>query len=375
MEINATYKVELRLNGQLIGDVRKLAQNLKWARRRTMKGVDEITFTLNDRLFAEWCEERSTTINEMLRPLALDCRIVRNGVPLVGGFLATMPAYSPNGTSANLAMSFDGYLNYLAGVYIYPTPTVTERAGIMVSNWIKMAEQRSQSAGKAFGFVEGQVDAMASITQTFDGYKTVKEAIADRSDNVTGAGKFDVYFHPDRSYDIKSDANFGTVQDYIIQYPAQINGVSAASISADEVSGFASKVIALGAGETSANPAQSTVVKTEVSNSEAITTYGYAETLLQDSSVSRLDTLTTNARTQLQKSSRTRWEPAITLIGRQVAPTTSGEPRIWIGDTVTIQNDSDYTGSTSGQFRVQELEVSVSSTGAESIVPTLERVE
>lgn len=375
MEINATYKVELRLDGQLIGDVRKLAQNLKWARRRTMKGVDEITFTLNDRLFAEWCEERSTTINEMLRPLALDCRIVRNGVPLVGGFLATMPGYSPNGTSANLEMSFDGYLNYLAGVYIYPTPTVTERAGIMVSNWIKMAEQRSQSAGKAFGFVEGQVDAMASITQTFDGYKTVKEAIADRADNVTGAGKFDVYFHPDRSYDIKSDANFGTVQDYIIQYPAQINGVSAASISADEVSGFASKVIALGAGETSANPAQSTVIKTEVSNSEAITTYGYAETLLQDSSVSRLDTLTTNARTQLQKSSNTRWEPAITLIGRQVAPTTSGEPRIWIGDTVTIQNDSDYTGSTSGQFRVQELEVSVSSTGAESIVPTLERVE
>lgn len=374
MAVNPTYKVELRLDGQLIGDVRSLATNLRWVRRRTMKGVDEITFTLNDKLFAEWCAERSTTIEEMLRPLALDCRIVRDGVPVLGGFLATMPGYSPNGTSANLAMSFDGYLNYLAGVFIYPTATRSERAGEMISRWIQIAENRAQGAGKGFGFTEGIIDDFPVITQTFDGYKSVKEAIADRSDNVTGAGKFDVYFHPDRTYDIISDANFGTEQDYVIQYPARINGISAASISASEVSGFASKVIAIGAGETSADPEQSTVISTETMDDDAVRTYGYAETLLQDSSISRIDTLETHAETLLSKSINTRWDPIIKLLGRQISPTTTGEPFIWIGDSVIVQNDEDLTGSTSGIFRVQELDVAVSATGAETITPTLERI-
>ena len=54
----AEYRVELRLDGRFIGDVRELAQNLKWTKRRTEVGVDEIDFTINDVLFARWCEER-----------------------------------------------------------------------------------------------------------------------------------------------------------------------------------------------------------------------------------------------------------------------------------------------------------------------------
>ena len=60
----AKYILELRLNGTLIGNIQPLAQNLQWARRRTMAGVDSIDFTLNDVLFAKWCEERGTTISE-----------------------------------------------------------------------------------------------------------------------------------------------------------------------------------------------------------------------------------------------------------------------------------------------------------------------
>ena len=56
--MNADYEVNLYIDGTLIGDCRKLAQNLKWVRRRTKVGADEIDFTLNDVLFNEWCEER-----------------------------------------------------------------------------------------------------------------------------------------------------------------------------------------------------------------------------------------------------------------------------------------------------------------------------
>jgi hypothetical protein len=368
------YELELRLNGVLIGDVRKLAQNLVWERRRTINGVDSISFTLNDILFEQWCNDRSTSIVDVLKPLALDCRVIRNGVAVCGGFLATMPAYTPNGTSANLDLQFDGYLNLLGGVYIRPTATQTAPMADMIEGWIYDADSRAEAAGKGFGFVSGDLDNLATVTQTIDGYKTVKEAITDRADNITGAGVFDVYFHPDRTYDIKSDANFGLTRSYIINYPTMLNGISAVSIQAQEVDGFASHVIAIGAGEVSADAEKNTAIVSESTNSDAVAEYGYYETLYQDSSISRQETLDGKAESQVASQSNPLWQPEITLTGRQIAPSPEGDDSIWIGDRITINNTEDMTGQTSGLFRVQALSVSVTSSNAENITPVLERI-
>lgn len=368
------YEIELRLNDVLIGDVRRLAQNLVWERRRTINGVDSISFTLNDVLFEQWCNDRNTTIKDLLKPLALDCRIIRNGVAVCGGFLATMPAYTPNGTSANLDLQFDGYLNLLGGVYIRPTATTTAPMATMIEGWIYDADSRAEDAGKGFGFISGDLDNLATVTQTFDGYKTVKEAITDRSDNITGAGIFDVYFHPDRTFDIKSDSNFGVNRSYIINYPTMLNGISSVSIQAQEVDGFASHVIAIGAGETSADAGKNTAIVSESTNPDAVLEYGYYESLYQDSSISRQTTLDGKAESQVAILSNPLWQPQITLTGRQIAPSPDGENSIWIGDRITINNTEDMTGQTSGLFRVQALSVSVSGSNAETITPTLERI-
>lgn len=368
------YELELRLDGVLIGDVRKLAQNLVWERRRTINGVDSISFTLNDVLFEKWCEDRNTTIVDLLKPIALDCRVIRNGVAVCGGFLATMPAYTPNGTSANLDLQFDGYLNLLGGVYIRPTATQTAPMADIIEGWIYDADSRAEAAGKAFGFVSGDLDNLATVTQTIDGYKTVKEAITDRADNITGAGIFDIYFHPDRTYDIKADNNFGVTRSYIINYPTQLNGISAVSISAQEVDGFASHVIAIGAGEVSADAEKNTAIVSEATNSDAVTEYGYYESLYQDSSISRQATLDGKATSEVANLSNPLWQPEIKLTGRQLAPSPSGDEAIWIGDRITINNTEDMTGQTSGQFRVQALSVSVTSSNAENITPVLERI-
>lgn len=368
------YEIELRLNDVLIGDVRRLAQNLVWERRRTINGVDSISFTLNDVLFEAWCNDRNTTIKDLLKPLALDCRIIRDGVAVCGGFLATMPAYTPNGTSANLDLQFDGYLNLLGGVYIRPTATTTMPLATMIEGWIYDADSRAEDAGKGFGFVSGDLDNLATVTQTIDGYKTVKEAITDRADNITGAGIFDIYFHPDRTYDIKSDSNFGLTRSYIINYPTMLNGISAVSISAQEVDGFASHVIAIGAGEVSADAEKNTAIVSESTNSDAVVEYGYFETLYQDSSISRQETLDGKAESQVASQSNPLWQPEMTLSGRQIAPSPEGDDSIWIGDRITINNTEDMTGQTSGQFRVQALSVSVTGSNAENITPVLERI-
>ena len=367
------YRVNLYLDGELIGDVRELAEDLTWAKRRTATGVDEIDFTLNDHLFDEWLQKRGTDIQSVLKPMALDCKIFRDGEAIVGGFLATMPGYKPNGTSADLDMRFDGYLNLLNGVYIRPTATRTMRANLMVASWISDAESRATNAGKAFGITQGVSEQLASVTRTFDGYKPVKEAIVELCDNVEGAGQFDVIFDAYRQYTITQ--NLGRyITGWHIDYPTSLNGKSATSISANEVQGFASHVIEIGAGETSAQADQNTAIVSEGTNYEAVSEYGYVEVVEQNSSISTQSVLDQHCATKLSTTSNPRWEPEIELIGRQVPPSPTVEGGLWIGDTVELLNNIDLTGQTNGRFRINELVVKVSASNAETITPKMERV-
>lgn len=377
----AVYEVNLYLNGQLIGDCRPLAQNLSFSRKRTKVGADSIDFNINDKLFDAWCRDRNVTINDLLKPLALECHLRRNGEELIGGFLATMPAYAPLQTSATLSMHFDGFLNLLAGVYIrntstnLPRGTITGRAGVLVSNMIQFANTVSEGAGKGYNFVSGYIDNMASITHTFDNYKTVKDWICDRCDNTTGAGPFDVYFHADKTYDVYADEHFGDViSDWVAFYPTLLNNTSATSISANEVGDFASSVIGLGSGEVSANANENTALFASTVDSNAVAEYGYMETLYQDSSISTASVLQRNIEAEVWNRGNPIWQPQITLHGKQVAPKPYGTNKIWVGDTITINNSIDLTGMTNGEFRVNELNVAVTAGGDETITPVLERV-
>lgn len=375
-----TYEVNLYVNGTLVGDCRPLAQNLTYTRRRTKIGADSIDFTINDKLFNDWCVARGWTINDILKPLACECRLVRDGIDIVGGFLATMPSYAPLGASANLSLRFDGFLNLLAGVYIrnttnnLPYGTASGPAGSLVSFFIGLADTIADDAGKEFGFTANNIDTLPNITHTFDNYKTVKEWIVERCDNISGAGPFDVYFYADKSYDVTSDANFGDIiTDWVAQYPTLSNSTSATSISASEVGGFASAVIGLGSGEVSANPVENTALFDMTVDSAKVAEYGYAEEIYQESSISTLSILSANINAKLAIDSNPIWQPQITLHGKQVAPKPTGTNKIWIGDTITIKNDADLTGMTNGQFRVDELKVDISAGGDETITPTLER--
>ena len=367
------YRIELRLNGTLIGDVREIAENLIWRKCRTAYGVDEIDFTLNDKLFAEWCEKRNTTIADILKPYALDARIIRDGEDIIGGYLATMPAYQPRNDSADLSLRFDGYLNLLQGVYIRPTATVTARLDLQIAGWIQAAETRATNAGKAFGITNAGGDQLASVQMTFDNYKTVKEAIVDRADNIEGAGQFDLIFNPNRSYYIAK--NLGrTITSWSLYYPAHLGGQGIIRIEAPEVQGFASHIIALGAGETSSDANKSTVIVSEDTDTDAVDEYGYVENLVQYSSISVQTTLDQKCATDLANAANVKWEPEISLIGRQTPPSPTADYGLWIGDSINIVNTADQTGQTSGRFRINILEVSVSSTNAETIRPSMERI-
>lgn len=373
---NANYEVLLYLDNVLIGDVRHFATGLTYTKRRTFKGADEISFTLNDKIFSEWCKERNATIEQMTRTMAVSCVIKRDGVSIVGGFLASTPAYNPVGASADLVFHFDGWLNLLQGVHVYPIGKVSGNLDILIADKIDELDNRARQAGKGFYFKRGSLTRLPSVEHTFENYKPLKEWITDRCDNETGAGAFDVYFHADKTYDITPSNAFGDViSDYVIRYPASIGYTSATAFSAPEVQGFASKTIAIGNGEVSYKKEENTAQVKEYLDSGAVLKYGYYETILQESSVSDTNLLNQKAIDNTKQRAYQQWMPEIELSGVQVNPTPSGNNKIWIGDTITINNSADETGMTSGMFRVDELAVEVEATGAEIIKPIISRVE
>ena len=228
-----------------------------------------------------------------------------------------------------------------------------------------------------FGFTAGTINTLAQVEKTIDQYTTIKSLIANACDNSEGAGAFEFYIHPDRTYDIIKDADFGTERNYVIAYPASALGVSAMSISAPETDGYCTRMICVGAGETSADSSSNTAIIATADTTNEDNPWAYCESLLQLSSISSQNVLQSHATAEVAERSRLQWEPQITLSGEQVSPAPSGAndaPLIWIGDTVTVNNSADMTGWTSGKFRVQELAVSISPAGTETITPTLERI-
>ena len=109
-------------------------------------------------------------------------------------------------------------------------------------------------------------------------------------------------------------------------------------------------------------------------DSDAVLEYGYVENLTQYSSISRQATLDTRCATDLANSANVKWEPEITLLGRQTPPSPTADYGLWIGDSINIINEADETEQTSGRFRINILDVKVSGTNAETIRPTLERL-
>lgn len=384
------YKVRLWLSVQRsgilteVGEIRHLCQNLTWTVKRVKAGVGSIDFTINDVLLNNWLQAHTQyTLADILKPYALRCTVQRNNEYVAAGFLATMPAYQPRGTSADLRMRFDGYLNLYAGTYIWrnttygkiPYGTWTADLGYIISSLVGQARTHSYSAGKALvQTAVSHVDVLPEVTATFDIFKSVKDFIVERCDNTEGAGPFDVIFNEyTGAMSLYRDSNFGQIiTDWVAHYPANISTESATSISAREVSGFASSIIAIGNGELSADPNINTALLDFVQDDDAVLDYGYCEAVMQRSDISRPATLNAQALAELYNSSTPTWQPQITLTGRQVNPTKTGPKKIWIGDYITIQNDEDLTGQTSGQFRVNALRVEVSSANAEVITPTLE---
>lgn len=361
---NTEYEIQLRFDGSLIGNVYPITTARSWS--KVKNGVDLIQFQVSMLKMREWCEQRGTALAEIVKPLKLDARVVRNGVPLLGAVLLEIPSYSldNNKVDCELSFTFDGYLNIYSGIYIRPTITYTARPlNQYLVDLVNKANTRATNAGASTGVTIGTIETLGNDQNTYDSYKAVKDALTEQTDNETGAGNFDIDFTYDRQFCIyKEMGNDRT--DMVIRYPSVRGALNATSISFDAWKSLATHVIGVGAGNGVGDGGAALVRETSAAQDAfGISEYGYYEQVFQDSSISRASTLDNKISGVLEQGTRALLTPTIGIVGNQLA---LGET-FWIGDRFSFENNFDPFIPTSATLRVLQLDCTIDDTGAEDL--------
>ena len=361
---DTNYEIQLRYAGTLIGNVYPITTARSWS--KVKNGVDQISFSVSMLKMQEWCEARNTTLAEIVKPLKLDARVVRNGVPLLGGVLLEIPSYSLTNDSVDCEVSFtfDGYLNIYAGAYIRPTITYSSRPlNQYLVDLVNRANTRAANAGAPTGVTIGATDTLPNDQNTYDSYKTVKDALTEQTDNETGAGNFDIDFTYNRVFRIYKMMGEDRT-DTIIRYPSVRGSINATSVSFDAWNSLATHVIGVGAGNgVGDGGAALTAETTSSQDAYGISEYGYYEQVFQDSSISQLSTLRNKMSGVLQQGTKVLLTPTIGVVGNQLNLGNT----FWIGDRFKFQNDFDPFIPTSATLRVLELDCTIDDTGAENL--------
>lgn len=358
------YEIQLRYNGTLIGNVYPITTARSWS--KVKNGVDQISFSVSMLKMQEWCVKRGTTLAEIVKPLKLDARIVRNGTPLLGGILLEIPSYSLDNDKIDceIQFNFDGYLNIYSGLYIRPTLVYNSQPlNQYLVDIVNRANTIASNAGGDTGVTIGHIDILGNDQNTYDSYKAVKDALTEQTDNETGAGNFDIDFTYDRKFCIYKQMGDDRT-DLVIRYPSIRGAVNATSVSFDAWNSLATHVIGVGAGNGVGDGGAAIVRQTSAAQDAfGISEFGYYEQVFQDSSISRADTLDNKISGVLEQGTKVLLTPTIGIVGNQLDLGNT----FWIGDRFSFQNDFDPFIPTSATLRVLQLDCTIDDTGAEDL--------
>lgn len=358
------YEIQLRFAGTLIGNIYPITTARSWS--KVKNGVDQISFSVSMLKMQEWCEQRGTTLAEIVKPLKLDARVVRNGTPLLGGVLLEVPSYSLSNDNVDceLAFNFDGYLNIYSGLYIRPTLTYSSQPlNRYLVDILNRANTLASNAGADTGVTLGHIDTLGNDQNTYDSYKAVKDALTEQTDNETGAGNFDIDFTYDRKFCIYKEMGEDRT-DLVIRYPSVRGAVNATSVSFDAWNSLATHVIGVGAGNGVGDGGAAITAETSSSQDAfGISEFGYYEQVFQDSSISRKPTLQNKISGILEKGTKVLLTPTIGVAGNQLDLGNT----FWIGDRFSFENSFDPFVPTSATLRVLQLDCTIDDTGAEDL--------
>lgn len=347
----AEYKIEVySKNGKCLGDIRHLAQGLKWTEQRN--AAETVSFRMDLARYEEYVKKTGMRPYDFMDAGTTDIRVVRNGKDRVGAHLIKT-VFSPNDPSVDIELSFTGYLNYFKDAYVDADYDKTGQGDIA---WGVINQYQGKQDGD-FGIRRGRFTSLGkNPRQRHQKRANVKDFLVRLSNVIDGP---DFQFTPDKKFNT-FDAMGSYRPDIRLSYPGNV-----ASFGFERsVDSLANYVIGIGSGNGDDAPS---TYATDPYSRKALYR---REKIVTFSSVVRETTLQENTNGVLELLKDVRELPSFTLSDGVLDLNDVG-----LGDTIYIEmNGYIMFEHILGFYRIEKIEVDVDENDAEEVTLTFDNL-
>nr|DAF69268.1 MAG TPA: ReqiPepy6 protein [Caudoviricetes sp.] len=347
----AEYKIEVySKNGKCLGDIRHLAQGLKWTEQRN--AAETVSFRMDLARYEEYVKKTGMRPYDFMDAGTTDIRVVRNGKDRVGAHLIKT-VFSPNDPSVDIELSFTGYLNYFKDAYVDADYDKTGQGDIA---WGVINQYQGKQDGD-FGIRRGRFTSLGkNPRQRHQKRANVKDFLVRLSNVIDGP---DFQFTPDKKFNT-FDAMGSYRPDIRLSYPGNV-----ASFGFERsVDSLANYVIGIGSGNGDDAPS---TYATDPYSRKALYR---REKIVTFSSVVRETTLQENTNGVLELLKDVRELPSFTLSDGVLDLNDVG-----LGDTIYIEmNGYIMFEHIRGFYRIEKIEVDVDENDAEEVTLTFDNL-
>ncbi|QJU09931.1 hypothetical protein FBF26_01460 [Candidatus Saccharibacteria bacterium oral taxon 488] len=347
----AEYKIEVySKNGKCLGDIRHLAQGLKWTEQRN--AAETVSFRMDLARYEEYVKKTGMRPYDFMDAGTTDIRIVRNGKDRIGAHLIKID-FSPNDPSVDIELSFTGYLNYFKDAYVDADYDKTRQGDIA---WGVINQYQEKQDGD-FGIRRGRFTSLGkNPRQRHQKRANVKDFLV-RLSNVIGGPDFQ--FTPDKKFNT-FDAMGSYRPDIKLIYPENVAGFGFER----SVDSLANYVIGIGSGN-----GDDAIVATATDPFSRQALYR-REKIVTFSSVEREETLQENTNGVLEMLKDVRELPSFTLADGIIDLNDIG-----LGDTIYAEmNGYVMFEHIRGFYRIEKIEVDVDENDAEEVKLTFDNL-
>ena len=347
----AEYKIEVySKNGKCLGDIRHLAQRLKWTEQRN--AAETVNFRMDLARYEEYVKKTGMRPYDFMDAGTTDIRVVRDGKDRVGAHLIKA-AFSPNDPSVDIELSFTGYLNYFKDAYVDADYDKARQGDIA---WGVINQYQGKQDGD-FGIRRGRFTSLGkNPRQRHQKRANVKDFLVRLSNVIDGP---DFQFTPDKKFNT-FDAMGSYRPDIRLSYPGNV-----ASFGFERsVDSLANYVIGIGSGNGDDAPS---TYATDPYSRKALYR---REKIVTFSSVVREVTLQENTNGVLELLKDVRELPSFTLSDGVLDLNDVG-----LGDTIYIEMDGYIMFEhIRGFYRIEKIEVNVDENDAEEVTLTFDNL-
>lgn len=344
------YEFELWINGVLVADITKLAQERKFTIKRN--DSEELDFTLDVKAFEAHCVSAGRDPEATLVPYVTDVRVKRQGVYLFGVQVVDI-AYTLNEGGANMVVKSTGFLDLFRDRYITKNYTADEATFIA-----RDMLDETQTVYGDFGVVDGP-DQYVTGVQRDRNYidQNIKDALMNLTELIDG--KFDFAFTYDRK--INTYEMQGTYRPNLrLTYPYNIKSITTPKTALN----LFNYTIGLGSGfgeET---------VRSEggdAQDTDSRLNYGTRMRIVSFNSVADQTVLDQNTAAENDRTKDLLILPKLTVSGEFLDLNT-----VWVGDRIPVEVQGHPSLPLNDIYRIEQITCTLDENDSETIDLTVD---